>query len=66
MLRAFVSKHQEKWEELIPSLLHAYHTTIHSGTGSTPNKLWFCWSPRDLRAPMQTLPDSDGFNFWLQ
>lgn len=68
MLRAFVSKHQDDWEELIPSMLYAYHNTIHSATGFTPHKLLFGWSPRDLRAPMHNLPESDDpdFDFWLK
>ena len=68
MLRAFVSKHQDDWEELVPSMLYAYHNTIHSATGFTPHKLLFGWSPRDLRAPMHNLPESDDpdFDFWLK
>ena len=67
MLLAFVSKHQSEWEGLIPSLLYAYHNTIHSATGFTPHKLPFGWSPRDLRAPMLSFTDSANpdLDVWL-
>ena len=37
MLRAFVNKYHSNWESLIPSLLYAYHNTLHSATGYTPH-----------------------------
>lgn len=68
MLRSFVSTHQRDWEELVPSLLYAYHNTIHSSTGFTPHKLLFGWSPRDLRAPMLSLRDDSDpdIDVWLR
>lgn len=68
MLRSFVSQHQSDWEELIPSLLYAYHNTIHSATGFTPHKLLFGWSPRDLRVPLLASHESSDpeYDAWLR
>lgn len=68
MLRSFVSKHQTDWEELIPSLLYAYHNTTHSATGYSPHQLLFGWSPRDLRNPMLALSQHDNVDIdaWLK
>ena len=52
MMRAFVNKYHSNWEDILPSLLYAYHNTIHSATGYTPHRLLFGWTPRDLRVPM--------------
>ena len=52
MMRAFVNKYHSSWEDILPSLLYAYHNTIHLATGYTPHCLLFDWTPRDLRVPM--------------
>ena len=44
---------------MLPSLLYAYHNTMHSATGFTPHRLLFGWTPRDLRAPLLTVPGSE-------
>ena len=51
-MRAFVNKYHSNWEDILPSLLYAYHNTIHSATGCTPHRLLFGWTPRGLRVPM--------------
>ena len=52
MLRAFVNKYYFNWEALLPSLLYAYHNTIHTSTGFTLHTLLFGWAPHDLRVPL--------------
>ena len=48
-------KYHSNWEECIPSVLYAYHNTVHSATGFTPHQLLFGWTPicvdTDLRVP---------------
>lgn len=51
VMRAFVNKYHSDWEDCIPSVLYAYHNTIHSATGYTPHHLLFGWTPQDLRVP---------------
>ena len=53
---------------MLPSLLYAYHNTIHSATGFTPHRLLFGWTPRDLRAPLLTVPGSEyhAIELWLE
>ena len=49
MMRAFVNGYHSNWEDILPSLLYAYHNTIHSAIGYTPHRPLFGWTPRDLR-----------------
>lgn len=51
VLKAFVNKYHSDWEDCIPSVLYAYHNTVHSATGYTPHHLLFGWTPQDLRVP---------------
>ena len=51
VLKAFVNKYHSNWEECIPSVLYAFHNTVHSATGLTPHHLLFGWTPQDLRVP---------------
>jgi hypothetical protein len=50
-MRAFVNKCHSDWEDCIPSVLYAYHNTIHSATGYTPYQMLRGWTPQDLRVP---------------
>ena len=54
VLKSFVNKYHSNWEECIPSVLYAYHSTVHSATGFTPHQLLFGWTPQDLRVPFVT------------
>ena len=67
MMRAFVNKYHSNWEDILPSLLYAYHNTIHSATGYTPHRLLFGWTPRDLRVPMlsASAPRFPEIEVWL-
>ena len=67
MMRAFVNKYHSNWEDILSSLLYAYHNTIHSATGYTPHRLLFGWTPRDLRVPMLSTcaPEFPEVEEWL-
>ena len=47
MSRGFVQKYHTDWPDHIPALLYAYHNTVHTATGYTPDphELLFGWSP---------------------
>jgi hypothetical protein len=47
-------KYHSDWEDLVPSMLYAYHNTVHSDNGFTPHELLFGWWPQDLRVPFAT------------
>ena len=58
MLAMFVSQEHDNWDDLLPFMMLAYHTTVHTSTGYTPYRLVFgdeCNLPgnlvhRELRA----------------
>ena len=60
MLGKIVSSHQRDWDEMLPSVLAAYRSSLHDTTGFTPNFLLF---GRELRAPLDLVygrpPDAD-------
>jgi transposase InsO family protein len=68
MLRCFVNQYHSNWVDMLPPLLYAYHNTVHSATGFTPHLLLFGWTPRDLRAPLSSVPSGlvPGVEEWLQ
>ena len=41
-----LSKQSDKWDEMLPSVLFAYRTTIHRSTGFSPYELMFGREPR--------------------
>ena len=58
MLAMFVSQEHDNWDDLLPFMMLAYNTTVHTSTGYTPHRLVFgdeCNLPgnlvhRELRA----------------
>ena len=58
MLAMFVSQEHDNWDDLLPFMMLAYNTTVHTSTGYTPYRLVFgdeCNLPgnlvhRELRA----------------
>ena len=41
MLAMFVSKEHDNWDDLLPFMMLAYNTTVHTSTGFTPHRLVF-------------------------
>ena len=41
MLAMFVSREHDNWDDLLPFMMLAYNTTVHTSTGFTPNRLVF-------------------------
>ena len=41
MLAMFVSQEHDNWDDLLPSMMLAYNTTVHTTTGFTPYRLVF-------------------------
>ena len=73
MLAMFVSQEHDNWDDLLPFMMLAYNTTVHTSTGYTPYRLVFgdeCNLPgnlvhRELRAdPPQGDPGT--YASWVQ
>ena len=41
MLAMFVSREHDNWDDLLPFMMLAYNTTVHTTTGFTPCRLVF-------------------------
>ena len=41
MLAMFVSREHDNWDDLLPFMMLAYNTTVHTTTGFTPYRLVF-------------------------
>ena len=41
MLAMFVSLEHDNWDDLLPFMMLAYNTTVHTSTGFTPHRLVF-------------------------
>ena len=51
MLSMFVNDRQDNWSELLPFVMHAYHTSVHESTGYSPFRLMMgdeCSLPQDV------------------
>lgn len=60
MLSKFVSEQQDDWDEILPFVLMAYRSSVHSTTGQSPNKMMF---GRDINLPVDLIfgrPSTDG------
>ena len=73
MLAMFVSQEHDNWDDLLPFMMLAYNTTVHTTTGFTPYRLVFgdeCNLPgnlvhRDLR-PDPPPGDPGTYASWVQ
>ena len=51
MLSMFVNDRRDNWSELLPFVMHAYHTSVHESTGYSPFRLMMgeeCSLPQDV------------------
>ena len=69
MMATQVDKTRRNWDEILPYLLFAYRTTVHSATGETPFYLMYgrdAITPTDLMLGQNLNPDyADEFDFKL-
>ena len=73
MLAMFVSQEHDNWDDLLPFMMLAYNTTVHTTTGFTPYRLVFgdeCNLPgnlvhRELRPDPQPV-DPGTYASWVQ
>ena len=73
MLAMFVSQEHDNWDDLLPFMMLAYNTTVHTTTGFTPYRLVFgdeCNLPgnlvhRELR-PDPPPGDPGTYASWVQ
>jgi transposase InsO family protein len=50
MLRSVVSENQKDWDKVLPNVLMAYRSSIHSSTRFTPHFMW--WGGREMSLPL--------------
>ena len=53
MLSMFINDRRDNWHELLPFVMHAYHTSVHESTGYSPFRLMMgeeCSLPHDVSA----------------
>ena len=71
MLAMFASKNREDWDDLLPTVMMAYRSSVHESTGFSPYRLMFgeeCTLPMDIGLPKQqsNLPDSSLYAVWVR
>ena len=63
MLSMFVNDRRDNWNELLPFVMHAYHTSVHESTGYSPFRLMMgeeCSLPQDVStAELRTKREND-------
>ena len=62
MLAMFAGEHKDDWDDLLPSVMMAYHSSVHESTGFSPYRLMFgeeCTLTMNIGLPRQ-LPDPQG------
>ena len=52
MIRSFVDRNHKQWDMYLPLLTAAYRSTVHPGTGFTPNMMMF---GREVNLPLDVL-----------
>ena len=62
MLAMFAGVNRDDWDDLLPAVVMAYHSSVHESTGFSPYRLMFgeeCTLPMDVGLPRQEpdLPD---------
>ena len=57
MLAMFVSREHDNWDDLLPFMMLAYNTTVHTSTGFTPHRL--VWGTSYTGNYAQTPPPRD-------
>ena len=57
---------QEEWEQFLPLVLYAYHTSVHSSIGLPPFTLMYGWSPSTSSLSPTTAFESTSYPAHLQ
>ena len=70
MLAMFVSREHDNWDDLLPFMVLAYNTTVHTSTGFTPYRLVFgeeCSLPGNLvHRELRPGPDVGDYASWVR
>ena len=62
MLAMFAGKNRDDWDDLLPTVMMAYRSSVHESTGFSPYRLMFgeeCTLPMDIGLPTEQLETSD-------
>ena len=69
MLSMFVNDRRDNWNELLPFVMHAYHTSVHESTGYSPFCLMMgeeCSLPQDVSTDeLRTNQEHDVVGSWV-
>ena len=73
MLAMFAGEKKDDWDDLLPAVMMAYHSSVHESTGFSPYPLMFgeeCTLPMDIGLPQQD-PEppeaiSNPFAIWVR
>ena len=71
MLVMFARKHCDDWNDLLPAVVMAYHSSVHKSTGFSPYRLMFgeeCTLSMDVGLPRPDLTGSDSnlYALWVR
>ena len=66
-------EHRDDWEDLLPAVMMAYHSSVHKSTGFSPYCLMFgekCTLPMDVGLPQRNhdVPDpiNNPYALWVR
>ena len=72
MLAMFTGENSDDWDDLLPAMMMAYHSSVHESTGFSPYWLMFgeeCTLPMDVGLPRQDLalpdPITSPYALWV-
>ena len=63
MLAMFAGEHKDDWDDLLPPVMMAYHSSVHESTGFSPYRLMFgeeCTLPMDIGLPRHQPDPQEG------
>ena len=73
ILAMFAGENRDDWDDLLPVVIMAYHSSVHESTGFSPHRLMFgeeCTLPIDVGLPRQELdlpdPIASPYAVWVR
>ena len=73
LLMVFAGENRDNWDDLLPAVMMAYHSSVHESTGFSPYRLMFgeeCTFPIDVGLPRRDhdMPDpiKNPYALWVR